>query len=80
LFCDIDDFYQEFVPTWEWELLASGARQSRRAGQPYASEIMTIRVHFHQVRFRDFKTYYPHYVAQHLCREFPNLVSNSRLL
>ena len=47
LFCDIDDFCQEFFPQWERELLASGARQRRRGGQLYPSEIMTILVHFH---------------------------------
>lgn len=41
---------------------------------------MTILVHFHQMRFRDFKTYYTQYVAQHLGREFPGLISYSRFL
>ncbi len=30
---------------------------------------MTILLHFHQVRFRDFKTYYLVYVLGHLCRD-----------
>jgi hypothetical protein len=80
LFCQIDDFCQEFLPQWEPERLASGTRQRRRKGQLDPSEVMTILVHFHQMRFRDFKTYYTQYVAQHLRREFPNLVSYSRFL
>lgn len=80
LFCQIDDFCQEFLPQWEQERLASGTRQRRRKGQLYPSEIMTILVHFHQMRFRDFKTYYTQYVAQHLGREFPGLVSYNRFL
>ncbi len=30
------------------------------------SEVMTIIIHFHQVRFRDLKTYYLVYVLGHL--------------
>ena len=48
-------------------------------GQLSLSEVMTILVYFHQVRFRDFKTYYTHYVDGHLRGEFPQLVSYNRL-
>jgi hypothetical protein len=44
LFCHVDDFCQTFVPLWE---------QRRRRGQLYLSEIMTIIIHFHQMRFRE---------------------------
>lgn len=80
LFCDIDDFCQEFYPRWRQELLASGRKQRCRVGQLSASEVMTILVHFHQMRFRDFKTYYTTYVQVHLQREFPTLVSYSRFV
>ena len=65
---------------WDRELLASGARKRQRDGQLSLSEVMTILVYFHQVRFRDFKTYYTHYVEGHLRGEFPHLVSYSRFL
>lgn len=80
LFCDIDDFCQVFYPAWEQKLLNAGAKQRRRSGRLWPSEIMTIWVHFHQMRFRDFKTYYTAYVQKYLCREFPHLVSYNRFV
>ncbi len=41
---------------------------------------MTILIHFHLVRFRDFTTYYRLYVLGHLRREFPNAVSYQRFV
>lgn len=75
LFCHVDDFWKAFAPKWEQELLHSGLKQRRRAGQLCASEIMTILIFFHQMRYRDFKTYYTQFVQVYLRSEFPNLVS-----
>jgi hypothetical protein len=36
---------------------------------------MTIIIHFHQSRYRNFKAYYTEHVCQHLRGEFPNLVT-----
>lgn len=41
---------------------------------------MTILIHFHQMRYRDFKTYYLSYVLGHLRAEFPQLVSYNRFV
>ncbi len=30
LFCDVDDFCQQFWPQWEQQLLTDGTRQRRR--------------------------------------------------
>jgi len=79
LFCDIDDFWQVFEPNWRQELLASG-KQRQRTCQMSMSEMMTIVVHFHQRRYRDFKTYYIEYVSQQLQREFPTLLSYGRFI
>ena len=79
LFCDIDDFWQDFAPNWQQLLLENG-HQRQRAGRMSMSEMMTIVVHFHQQRYRDFKTYYTEYVAVHLRREFPQQVSYSRFI
>ena len=78
LFCEIDDFWQAFEPSWYQTLLESGQR--RRACRMSMSEMMTIVIHFHQKRFRDFKTYYTDYVATHLRAEFPTLLSYTRLI
>ncbi|MFN8371321.1 MAG: hypothetical protein U0694_00365 [Anaerolineae bacterium] len=41
---------------------------------------MTILIYFHQARYRDFKTYYMHYVQVYLRSEFPQLVSYGRFV
>ena len=80
MFCAIDDFWLEYQPYWYQELLTAGVKQRQRRRQLVESEIMTILVYFHQLRFRDFKTYYTRYVQRHLQDEFPNLVSYPRFI
>jgi hypothetical protein len=80
LFCHVDDFCQTFVPQWEQQQLQSGSKQRRRRGQLYLSEVMTLLIYFHQMRFRDFKTYYLGYVLPHLRPDFPGLVSYNRFV
>lgn len=41
---------------------------------------MCIIIHFHQSRYRNFKTYYLKHVCEHLRGEFPNLVSYERFV
>ena len=79
LFCHVDDFWQAFEAYWREQQLSDG-KQRQRAGELYPSEIMTILIHFHQARYRDFKTYYTQFVERFLQREFPNLVSYSRFV
>lgn len=80
LFVSVDDFCQIFLPVWEKKLLADGSKQRRRAGTLSTSEVMTIIIHFHQSRYRNFKAYYTEYVSLHLRGEFPNLVSYERFV
>jgi hypothetical protein len=84
LFCSVDDFGVRFEPLWQREVLASGTRQRRRAGELHPSEIMTILILFQTSHYRTFKAYYTEYVteygAQHLQAEFPKLVSYSRFV
>lgn len=80
LFCHVDTFCETFLPQWDQTLRTHGQRVRRRAGQLAPSEVMTILIHFHQVRFRDFKTYYVVYVLGHLRREFPHAVSYQRFV
>lgn len=80
LFCDVDEFCQVFQPYWEQQMLRSGAIQRRRSGNLSASEIMTLMIHFHQSRYRDFKSYYTRYVQVYLRSEFPQLVSYERFV
>ena len=80
LFCAVDDFWQAFEPDWRQQRLATGERQRQRSGRLSDSEVMTIVIHFHQARYRDFKTYYTQYVQQHLRCDFPHLISYGRFI
>lgn len=80
LFCNVDDFCQEFVPVWRKQLLLAGEFQRQRKRSLSVSEIMTILIHFHQSHYRDFKAYYADYVLGRLRREFPGLVSYTRFV
>jgi hypothetical protein len=62
LFCSVDDFWQQFAPRWQQDLLTSGQRQRLRLTQMHPSEIMTILILFHQSHYRTFKAYYTEYV------------------
>ena len=79
LYCDVDDFWQAFEPHWREQQLWDG-KQRERMGELHPSEIMTILIHFHQARYRDFKTYYIQFVERFLQPEFPHLVSYNRFV
>lgn len=80
VFVDVDDFCLAFIPAWEKHLISSGIKQRNKPSRMSVSEVMTIIIAFHQSGFRDFKTYYIMYVCRHLTREFPRLVSYTRML
>jgi Transposase DDE domain len=80
LFVSVDDFCQVFLPFWERQLIEDGSKKRQRAGQLRVSEIMTIMIYFHQSQYRNFKAYYTEHVCQHLCAEFPKLVSYERFV
>ena len=80
LFCAVDDFSQEFLPEFEKNQLEFGLRKSQKTCSMSPSELMTIMIYFHQIRFRDFKTYYTKYVQLYLKSEFPRLVSYNRFV
>jgi hypothetical protein len=80
LFCFVDDFCKQFLPAWQKHLIAQGIRKRQRSTQLTPSEIMAIYIHFHQSHYRDFKSYYLHYVCVHLKQLFPQLVSYPRFV
>jgi hypothetical protein len=80
LFCDVDDFCQQFVPPWQQRLLASGERQRLRESRLGVSEVMTLVISFHQSGYRTFKDYFLRYVTLHWREAFPHLVSYSRFV
>jgi len=80
LFADLDDFCQSFEPTFNTKQLASGTVQRHRKATLVLSEVMTIIVWFQQSGYRTFKDFYHKEVCQHLCDEFPHLVSYNRFV
>jgi len=80
LYCVVDDFLKDFLPKFEKKLLDLGQKKSRKSCSMSLSEIMTIMIYFHQMRFRDFKSFYTQYLKQHLNKEFPNLLSYNRFV
>lgn len=79
LFCDVDDFCQQY-DQWLAQQQLGSIRKRGPQGQLCLSEIMTILIHFHQMRYRDFKTYYNGFVRVHLSDAFPKLVSYHRFV
>jgi hypothetical protein len=80
LFCLIDDFCQSSEPGWEKRLLADGRKKRRRPASLSLSELMTLAVLFHQLRYRQFKSFYLFYALRFLRAEFPGLPSYHRCL
>ena len=80
VFCLIDDFCQVFEPEWEKHLLANGRKKRLRPTSLCLSELMTLAVLFHQLRFRQFKSFYLVYAQRYLRAEFPGLPSYQRCL
>ena len=80
VFCEIDDFCEDFEISWRKKQLADGKRHRNREFQMSLSEIMTILVLFQASGFRNLKTYYNSYVCCFLKREFPQTVSYSRFV
>jgi hypothetical protein len=80
LYCDLDDFYQVFAPTWHQRLLPAPGRHRRRACRLNTSEIMTLVIAFHDSDYRTFKHFYRKEVCRYWRAEFPDLVSYGRLI
>lgn len=80
LFCEVDDFWQNYGQEWERRLLTHGKRPRHHADEMHPSEIMTILIHFHQSCYRTFKHYYLKYVHVALPQEFPHLLSYTRMV
>ena len=80
LFCDIDDFCQEFEPLMNQHLIADGKIKRLRKHTLHLSEVMTLIVAFHQSGYRTFKHYYQKHVCVYLRWAFPQLVSYNRFV
>jgi hypothetical protein len=80
LFCDVDDFCQEFEKILKAQTLPEKIKQRNRKFKLSVSEIVTIVIYFHSSSYRNFKDYYTKHVSQYLRAEFPDLVSYNRFV
>jgi hypothetical protein len=81
IFCEVDDFCKELDKHMKHQLLAGPHTRKRGpSGGLSISEIMTILLMFHFVRFRDFKTFYVDFLEPYWRSYFPHLPSYSRFI
>lgn len=80
ILCHVDDFNEVFIRELQTHQLGDGSRKRIKPCKLSESEVMTIVIYFHIMRYRDFKHYYPFHVCRHMTSEFPNLVSYNRFV
>ena len=80
IFCHVDDFNQVFINELQTHQLSDGSRKRIKPCSMNESEIMTIVIYFHLMRYRDFKHYYLFHVCRNMRAEFPRLVSYNRFV
>jgi hypothetical protein len=80
IFCEIDDFMQEFEESYKKRLLESQEVKVKYGSRLSMSEVMTIVVYYHNYGNRTFKDFYLKSVSKHLKEYFPNLVSYNRFV
>ena len=79
LFCHVDDFCQQFEPEFRRYLLENGKTRHRSCCVEL-SEIMTLLILFHQLRYRQFKMFYLYHVCGFMRDAFPTLPSYNRFV
>ena len=80
IFCHVDDFNKAFIKELQTHQLTTGSRRRIKPSSMSESEVMTIIIFFHLMRYRDFKHYYLFHVCEHMNNEFPHLVSYNRFV
>ncbi len=82
LYCDIDDCCQYYQAQIKQHLLElkSNKQTRNRACKISISEIITILILFHQIKYKNFKNYYNFYFNRLLHKDFPNLPSYNRFI
>ena len=80
IFCEIDDFMQEFEEEYKKRLLTNKEERVKYNSRLTLSEVMTILVYYHSYGNRTFKDFYLKTVCRDLKSCFPNLVSYNRFI
>lgn len=81
VFCDVDDFYQDFEQNYRYQFkLSTQERHKPCRSRLCVSEVMTIAIAFHGSGYKTFKEFYTNEVLKHWQSDFPNLVSYNRFV
>ena len=84
LYCHIDDYCKTYTNEQQKKMLIPKSKSSKKTrNKPCRislSEIITILVVFHQIKYREFKAFYYNYLTQWLKPAFPNLPSYTRMV
>jgi len=80
IFCDIDDFMQEFENLYKQKLIEDKEIIGRVSSRLSMSEVMTIIVYFHRSGYRTFKDFYLKHILKSMKSAFPNIVSYNRFI
>lgn len=82
IFCDIDDFCNEYEYYLKNSLLLENTEKKYEfpKSSMCLSEVMTIVVYFHHSNFRTFKSYYTEHILDTYRKYFPKAVSYNRFL
>ncbi len=80
IFCEIDDFMQEFEEEYKKRLLTNKEERVKYNSRLTLSKVMTILVYYHSYGNRTFKDFYLKTVCRDLKSCFPNLVSYNRFI
>ncbi len=82
IFCNLDDFMNEFDTILTKNSIAdlSKPKKRNRKSKMSQSEVMTIMVIFHLKSYRNLKHFYQHYICKHMKDFFPELVSYNRFV
>jgi len=83
IFCEIDDFMQEFEEHYKKRLIEDKESQASKGSynsKLSMSEVMTIVIYYHNYGNRTFKDFYLKSVSQQLKSYFPKLVSYNRFV
>ncbi len=80
IFCNVNDFNNVFINELQTHQITDGTRKRIKPGSLIKSEVITIVICFHLMRYRDFKHYYLFYVYEHVQGDFPGLVSYNRFV
>jgi len=80
IFCEIDDFMQEFEEEYNKKLISEGESKVKGNSRLTMSEVMSILVYYHNYGNRTFKDFYIKTVQKVLKPYFPKLVSYNRFV